>query len=80
MLQEVWTLATRSKKICSIAGCNEEAMKSMSSQRIGPSVASCGLKVKDSRKRKTYLCKEHWKQVKKAYKKDTKGERMRWGP
>jgi len=47
--------------------------------RIMPSVSSSGLNVKDARARKTYLCADHWKIVKKAFKKDTKGERLRWG-
>ncbi len=31
-----------------------------------PSVTSSGLKVKDAQDRKTYLCADHWKIVKKA--------------
>jgi len=37
------------------------------------------LKIKDARARKVYLCADHWKIVKKAFKKDTKAERLRWG-
>ncbi|MCK5389986.1 MAG: hypothetical protein KAJ36_05820 [Candidatus Thorarchaeota archaeon] len=43
------------------------------------SVSSSGFKVKDARSRKVYLCADHWKIVKKAFKKETKGERLRWG-
>ncbi|MGY5872701.1 MAG: hypothetical protein RTV72_10685 [Candidatus Thorarchaeota archaeon] len=43
------------------------------------SVTSSGFKVKDARARKIYLCADHWKTVKKAFKKETKGERLRWG-
>ncbi|MHA1138021.1 MAG: hypothetical protein ACTSSE_16190 [Candidatus Thorarchaeota archaeon] len=67
------------KKECSIVGCRKPSKRSFATVRIMPSVNSSGLKVKDARDRKTYLCADHWKIVKKAFKKDTKGERLRWG-
>ncbi|MHA1937050.1 MAG: hypothetical protein ACXACD_17350 [Candidatus Thorarchaeota archaeon] len=67
------------KKTCSIAGCNNASKRSFATVRISESVAKSGLKVKDARSRKTYLCSDHWKSVKKAFKKDTKPERLRWG-
>ncbi|MHA2140873.1 MAG: hypothetical protein ACXADC_00380 [Candidatus Thorarchaeota archaeon] len=67
------------KKTCSIAGCSNPYKRSFATVRITESVAKSGLKVKDARSRKTYLCSDHWKRVKKAFKKDTKPERMRWG-
>ncbi|MDF1539114.1 MAG: hypothetical protein P1Q69_09430 [Candidatus Thorarchaeota archaeon] len=67
------------EKICSITGCDKPSKRSFAASRIGPSITEVGLKVKDSRDRKTYLCQDHWKKVKKAHKKDTKAERMRWG-
>ncbi|MFW9913710.1 MAG: hypothetical protein ACFFEU_14630 [Candidatus Thorarchaeota archaeon] len=67
------------KKTCSIAGCNKPYKRSFATVRITESITKSGLKVKDARSRKTYLCSDHWKQVKKAFKKDTKPERMRWG-
>jgi len=72
-------LERSSEKICSIVGCEKPSKRSFSTERIGQSVLESGLKVKDARKRKTYLCQDHWKKVKKAFKKDTKPERMRWG-
>jgi hypothetical protein len=68
-----------SKKTCSIVGCNNDSKRSFAATRIAESIANTGLKVKDTRSRKTYLCQDHWKIVKKAFKKDTKAERMRWG-
>ncbi|MFX1367412.1 MAG: hypothetical protein ACFFAY_02280 [Promethearchaeota archaeon] len=68
-----------SDKICSITGCNKASKRSFATVRIVESVSKTGLKLKDARSRKTYLCSDHWKSVKKAFKKDTKGERMRWG-
>ncbi|MFW9909217.1 MAG: hypothetical protein ACFFEF_11640 [Candidatus Thorarchaeota archaeon] len=68
-----------SEKTCSIVGCDKPPKKSFAASRIGSSLTEAGLKVKDARKRKTYLCQDHYKKVKKVYKKDTKPERMRWG-
>ena len=80
---EVSNLESSSKKstskICSITGCENPSKRSFSSQRIGSSLNACGLKVKDNRKKKTYLCQDHWKKVKKEFKKESKPERMRWG-
>ncbi len=72
-------LEKSSKKTCSIVGCNNDSKRAFATTRIAESVASTGLKVKDMRSRKIYLCQDHWKKVKKAFKKDTKAERMRWG-
>ncbi|MGQ4911444.1 MAG: hypothetical protein ACTSV3_02715 [Candidatus Thorarchaeota archaeon] len=68
-----------SGKICSIVGCNKPSKRSFATVRITESVTSKGLKIKDARARKVYLCADHWKIVKKAFKKDTKAERLRWG-
>lgn len=66
-------------KECSIVGCRKPSKRSFATVRIMESVTSSGLRVKDGRSRKTYLCADHWKIVKKAFKKETKGERLRWG-
>ncbi|UCE11268.1 MAG: hypothetical protein JSW61_04850 [Candidatus Thorarchaeota archaeon] len=73
-------MSTESKKTCSIVGCENPSKKAMATVRISESIAKSGLRIKDSRSRKEYLCQEHWKKVKKVFKKDTKAERMRWGP
>jgi hypothetical protein len=68
------------EKICSIVGCRKPYKRSMKRDRIAESVAKSNLKVKDSKSRKIYLCADHWKIVKKVFKKDTtKAERLRWG-
>ncbi|MFX1560503.1 MAG: hypothetical protein ACFFBL_07930 [Promethearchaeota archaeon] len=67
-------------KICSIVGCRKPSKRSMKRDRIAESVVKSNLKVKDARSRKVYLCADHWKTVKKVFKKDTtKPERLRWG-
>lgn len=68
-----------SEKECSIVGCRKPAKRSFATIRIMPSISSSGFKVKDARARKTYVCADHWKIVKKAFKKETKPERLRWG-
>ena len=68
-----------STKECSIVGCRKPSKRSFATVRIMESVSSSGFKVKDARSRKVYLCADHWKIVKKAFKKETKGERLRWG-
>ncbi len=69
----------KSEKICSITGCDKPSKKSFSSTRISDTLTRTGLKVKDSRMRRTYLCAEHYKKIKKAFKEDVKPERLRWG-
>ncbi|MBN2229605.1 MAG: hypothetical protein JW779_08405 [Candidatus Thorarchaeota archaeon] len=66
-------------KECSILGCRKTSKRSFATVRIMESITNSSLKVKDARARKIYLCADHWKIVKKAFKKDTKGERLRWG-
>jgi hypothetical protein len=68
------------EKICSIVGCRKPSKRSMKRDRIAESVAKSNLRVKDARSRKVHLCADHWKTVKKVFKKDTtKAERLRWG-
>ena len=68
-----------SEKECSIVGCRKPSKRSFATVRIMESIAISGLKVKDARARKTHICADHWKIVKKAFKKETKPERLRWG-
>lgn len=66
-------------KTCSIVGCEKPSKRSFATVRITESITSSGFKIKDARARKVYLCADHWKTIKKAFKKDTKPERLRWG-
>lgn len=66
-------------KICSIVGCRKPSKRSMKRDRISESVTKSNLKVKDAKSRTVYLCADHWKTVKKVFKKETKPERLRWG-
>jgi hypothetical protein len=77
-MNEVWIVSS-SKKTCSIVGCDKPSKRSFATVRISESVTKSNLRVKNARDRKTYLCQDHWKIVKKSYKKETKAERLRWG-
>ena len=57
---------------CSIAGCEEEAVRSISV----PKAKAAGLDVEG---RRAYLCKEHYKQFKKGSRKERQIERWRHG-
>lgn len=50
---------------CSFSGCSKEAVRSLSLEKVKPS----GLNV-SAEGRRAYLCKEHYKEYKKATKKD----------
>lgn len=57
---------------CSVMGCDEKAVKSVSAQKI-PSE----MKV-EAQGRRAYLCEKHWKEFKKLTRKERKIERMRY--
>jgi len=56
---------------CSVDGCSREAIRSLSAAKV----EEAGLKVKGTRR--VYLCKEHYKEYKKATKKEKTLERWR---
>jgi hypothetical protein len=56
---------------CSVAGCGERAVKSVSVQRIPSS-----MKIEGSGRR-AYLCEFHWKMFKKLTREQQKIEKMR---
>jgi len=57
--------------LCSVDGCDKEAIRSLSIAKV----EEAGLKVKGTRR--AYLCKEHYKEYKKAIKKGKTLERWR---
>jgi len=58
---------------CNVAGCNNDAVRSLQTDKV----KKAGLKVGETRR--TYLCKEHYKEFKKATKKDRTLEKWRHG-
>ena len=58
---------------CSVQGCGNPAVKSVSLDKA----AKAGLKVSGTGRR-AYLCKEHYKQLKKALKREKRIEKWRY--
>jgi hypothetical protein len=58
---------------CSVIGCSNDAVRSLQTDKV----KNAGLKVGEARK--TYLCKEHYKEFKKETKKDRTLEKWRHG-
>ncbi len=61
---------------CSISGCTENAMRSLSKDSITKPLSETGLQVKGTGNR-AYLCEKHYKALKKQLKKTRKQELMR---
>ena len=59
---------------CSVAGCGEDAVRSVSAE----DASRAGLKITTSGR--SYLCKNHYKDMKKKTKKDRQVERWRMKP
>ena len=53
------------KRKCSVKGCSEKAIRSLSENAWKKYVEKGGLKIKDSPLRKIYLCKSHYSQANK---------------
>ena len=58
---------------CSVSGCSKEAIRSLSTEKV----RSAGLNVGSS-ERRSYLCKEHYKEYKKKTKKEKMFEKWRY--
>jgi thymidine kinase len=58
---------------CSVSGCSREAIRSLSTEKV----RSAGLNVGSS-ERRSYLCKEHYKEYKKKTKKEKMFEKWRY--
>jgi hypothetical protein len=56
---------------CSVTGCGKEAVRSLASEKV----SSAGLKVGEARR--TYLCRDHYKEYKRETKKERKLEKWR---
>jgi hypothetical protein len=59
---------------CSVSGCGEEAVRSVSTEEA----THAGLRVATGGR--SYLCKSHYKELKKKTKKDRQVERWRMRP
>ena len=59
---------------CSVAGCTEAAVRSISAEMTSEA------KLKTAEARRAYLCKKHYKELKKRLKQDRRLQRWRWNP
>jgi hypothetical protein len=57
---------------CSVKNCDKNAVRSLARDKV----SSVGLKVEETRR--SYLCREHYKEYKKGSKKDKLLERWRY--
>ncbi len=57
---------------CSVSGCGKDAVRSIAAGKV----TAAGLKI--GAERRAYLCKEHYKEFKKATKKDRTMEKWRY--
>ncbi len=57
---------------CSVAGCGKEAVRSLPNDKV----SAAGLKVGEERR--SYLCKEHYKEFKRQTKKEKMLEKWRY--
>jgi len=62
-------------KVCGVLGCNNLAKRSIPTRKIREAIQD--LRTKEERRR-TYLCKEHYKKFKKETKEERKLERLGW--
>ena len=72
-LKEKGNLTGKTKK-CSVSGCGEVAMRSLSENKWGKVCEKAGLKIaeKKVKLRKIFLCKKHYKAANKIRKEDEK--------
>ena len=71
--EEVPAALKKKVKVCEVSGCSEEAVRAVSAEKA----RKAGLSVSKT-KGKVHLCKKHYKEFKKATKKDRELERLGW--
>jgi len=65
----------KDSKTCDVKGCNEDKRKSLPSGKVSKKT---DLKIESSSGRNAYLCKEHYKEYKKATKEERTTKRLNW--
>jgi len=61
-------------KGCSMSGCKDEGHKSLSTKKVEKALSTKF----EGKPRRVHLCKVHYKEYKKATKKDRELERLAW--
>ena len=70
-------MATDEKEICEIKGCKNEVVRSISTKNMIKHLPE--LKVDDEKKKRTHVCKDHYKRFKKSTKEERDLQRLGWG-
>jgi len=63
---------TEKNKNCSVKNCSQVAIRSLSENKWGSFIEKAGLKIVEHKNKKVYLCKSHYKKVKKIKKSQEK--------
>jgi hypothetical protein len=66
------TSATKSERNCSVKGCSETAIRSLSENKWKSYIEKAKLKYHENKQHKVYLCKVHYKDVNKYRKSQEK--------
>jgi len=69
--KELAGVANKGKK-CSVSDCTEPAIRSLSENKWSSYIEKAGLKIEESKQRKIFLCKIHYKEVNKLRKSQEK--------
>jgi len=64
---------------CSVIGCNERALHSLSIDKVQEAIRTIGLKLNIKTSRRVYLCEKHYKEIKKQLKRMKKVEKWKHG-
>ncbi len=65
----------RGPVVCQVSGCREEAVRSISSDKLKKGLGGISLK---SESRRARVCKIHYRQFRKSTKEDREFERLGW--
>lgn len=63
-------------EICEISGCGNEAARSIATNNLRKALSS--IQVEDENRKRTRVCKDHYKQFKKATKEERDLQRLGW--
>ena len=64
------------KEVCEIKGCDNEVVRSIATKNLIKNLPK--IKVLDEKRKRTHICKEHYKQFKKATKEERELQRLGW--
>jgi len=63
-------------KICEIKECKNDAVRSIATKNLMSSLPK--LRLEDEKRKRTHICKDHYKEFKKATKEERELKRLGW--